>query len=1004
MSSRIYADTADIARGQFYKMDIEVTFDPNGNGHLTVARDGHVLVDYTGPLGYSGQTAVYWKEGIYQAEAPETIAADYKGLGIATTAATQAPANAGFNTVRTFDADGHLSQVTVLKADGSTTSDLFDAGGALTQETVRFLDGSSTIKTFVVGVLTQLVEQHVDSSREIYEYGITGKPYTSAHLTYNWAGQLVTIVNTNVDGSTTTNTYASGTVLTKSVLTRADHSSAVDLLGFTGRSYVSEHDEYSAAGKLLSIVRLHADGSRDSAQSFPADGSVTTSEYDATGHLTRTTLLRTDGSRTVDLTNITGKAYASDHSEYGATGLQVLYQQFHADGTLAYAQSRAGDGSTTYSTYGATGILAQQTTACASGATLATAYDAKGMLTMSTFKGSDGSTDVKQYDAAGHLTREALTRLDGSRFVDLSNITGKAYTSDHSEYDAAGNQVLYQQFHADGTPNYAQSRAADGSITYSTYGATGIIAQATTAYASGANLAKVYDAKGALASSTSKAVDGSVDVKQFDSAGHLVRESLTRADGSRVVDLASITGKTYASDHSEYNAAGIQTLYQQFRADGTISYAQSRAADGSMTYSTYSLAGILGQQTTAYASGTNLTTIFDAKGVISMSTLKGTDGSTDVKQFDSAGHLTRETLNRLDGSRIVDLANIVGKAYVSDHSEYNVAGIQVLYQQFHADGTLNYAQSRGSDNAMTYATYDLAGHLTQKSVISVDGSTLGSWYGATGVITQSILKAADGSTDVKQYDAAGHVAKDTLTHTDGSRDVDTFGITGQTYVSQHVTLDAKNVQTALVRYHADGTKDSSQILNAEATVTTSQYDAGGKLLTTSTPHKDGSLTASTYVAGGAVAQTTETHANGTKDVYAYSITGKPYTDAHWFYDVGGRLQVSDSSNTDGTHSVNLAAANVTVTGTDHVDIFTSFGGDTFRFAKGSGADVINGFHAGDASDHDTVQLSQAVVADFAHLTMHQAGRDTSIDLGGGDSILLKGVALASLTGHDFLFV
>jgi hypothetical protein len=38
------------------------------------------IVDYSGPIGYGYD--VYWKMGIYRAEATETLAADYSGFFI----------------------------------------------------------------------------------------------------------------------------------------------------------------------------------------------------------------------------------------------------------------------------------------------------------------------------------------------------------------------------------------------------------------------------------------------------------------------------------------------------------------------------------------------------------------------------------------------------------------------------------------------------------------------------------------------------------------------------------------------------------------------------------------------------------------------------------------------------------------------------------------------------------------------------------------------------------
>jgi hypothetical protein len=87
------------------------------------------------------------------------------------------------------------------------------------------------------------------------------------------------------------------------------------------------------------------------------------------------------------------------------------------------------------------------------------------------------------------------------------------------------------------------------------------------------------------------------------------------------------------------------------------------------------------------------------------------------------------------------------------------------------------------------------------------------------------------------------------------------------------------------------------------------------------------------------------------------------------------------------------------------DLFKGIGGDTFTFAEGFGRDVVTGFHAGTGSTHDVLVLDQLQVHDFAGLQAHMSasGKDTLIDLGGGDTILLTGVVPEKLTVEDVRF-
>ncbi|MCK1636934.1 heparin lyase I family protein [Bradyrhizobium sp. 157] len=78
-----YRDPNPIQRGHAYDMNVQMNFDPNGNGYLNVWRDGVQIVKYQGAIGMAG-ASYYWKAGIYRAAAPETIVVDYRDLQITT--------------------------------------------------------------------------------------------------------------------------------------------------------------------------------------------------------------------------------------------------------------------------------------------------------------------------------------------------------------------------------------------------------------------------------------------------------------------------------------------------------------------------------------------------------------------------------------------------------------------------------------------------------------------------------------------------------------------------------------------------------------------------------------------------------------------------------------------------------------------------------------------------------------------------------------------------------
>jgi len=87
----LYTDAAPLQRGRWYDLQIEVRFDPFGQGALKVWRDGTELVSYAGPLGYNDKIGPYWKNGIYRESSPETIAIAFSDVTISREASDVAP-------------------------------------------------------------------------------------------------------------------------------------------------------------------------------------------------------------------------------------------------------------------------------------------------------------------------------------------------------------------------------------------------------------------------------------------------------------------------------------------------------------------------------------------------------------------------------------------------------------------------------------------------------------------------------------------------------------------------------------------------------------------------------------------------------------------------------------------------------------------------------------------------------------------------------------------------
>jgi Ca2+-binding RTX toxin-like protein len=172
---------------------------------------------------------------------------------------------------------------------------------------------------------------------------------------------------------------------------------------------------------------------------------------------------------------------------------------------------------------------------------------------------------------------------------------------------------------------------------------------------------------------------------------------------------------------------------------------------------------------------------------------------------------------------------------------------------------------------------------------------------------------------------------------------------------------------------------------------------------------DGGAGDDTYYVDTPADLTFEAVAGGTDTVYA-NINGAGY---YLYANVENLVLLGTTpygvGNELDNHLTGNAAANYLLGGAGN-DILNGKGGndvlfgeagaDTFVFEHGTGGDVIGDFLAGT----DRIDLSAFGFADYQTLvnSMHEVNGTTAIDLGGGDFIVLNGVAEASLHASDFI--
>ncbi|MGY4615493.1 hypothetical protein ACVWZ4_000720 [Bradyrhizobium sp. USDA 4472] len=564
---------------------------------------------------------------------------------------------------------------------------------------------------------------------------------------------------------------------------------------------------------------------------------------------------------------------------------------------------------------------------------------------------------------------------------------------------------------------------------------------------------------GVLASQTITFASGSsdvADVKTYTN-GMVTRETVTHADNSKDVYIYNVQNQAYTTEHDAFDTTGALTAMIRTHADGTFSYFYNVAADGTKTTDQYNAAGLIVSETILHVDGSSDVKTY-TNGVISSETVKnaaassvssvisgftngvlatqtkkyaaGTGQSFEVTTYTN-GVLTKNDIVHADNSEDVFYYGVQGKDFVAGHDSYNTSRVLTSSVHTHADGSLAYSYTLAADGTKTTDLYDATGNLTSDNVVRTNGYSETKTY-AGNVITADVIKYAPGAADIsdaKVY-AAGVLTSDTIVHADKSKDVYLSNVQGKTFITEHDVYNTTGVITSTVRTHTDGSLDYSYSLKSDGTKVTDQFSATGSLTSDSVVHTDGSSEVKTFANGsltsdvvkyaalaadisdsktytaGVLTNETIVHASKAKDVYDWNVTGKSYIADHFQYDTSGRLTTTDLTDAGGSHAQTASLTGVSLTSTTAVaDTLTaaSAGGDSFIFKPNSGNDAIVGFHAGNAANHDTIMIDNSVVSDFSHLTMQQVGKDALITLDAHDSILVKNVALTTLTSADFQF-
>jgi Ca2+-binding RTX toxin-like protein len=154
--------------------------------------------------------------------------------------------------IEQFHSDGTLALRQSVDASGVKTLDQFDAAGHLAQETVTQKDSSYVQSSYASdGTLTAETTRHVDGTRNVDTYGITGQAYSARHDVLDASGHRLATTFDNQDGSHTMTAYASGVTLTSTTANDVMNSAGGDTFVFrptSGHDVVNNFRVGDAAG------------------------------------------------------------------------------------------------------------------------------------------------------------------------------------------------------------------------------------------------------------------------------------------------------------------------------------------------------------------------------------------------------------------------------------------------------------------------------------------------------------------------------------------------------------------------------------------------------------------------------------------------------------------------------------------------------------------------------------------------------------------------------------
>lgn len=412
------------------------------------------------------------------------------------------------------------------------------------------------------------------------------------------------------------------------------------------------------------------------------------------------------------------------------------------------------------------------------------------------------------------------------------------------------------------------------------------------------------------------AANGTRTTDSYDAAGHLTSEVVQKTDGyysttvysNGVQSAAYVLNADRTQDNTSFNITGqtFTTQIQHLDASGKVTSVTRTHADGSL----------------------------DSTQLINA------DGSSTIALYSASGVKLVETDYHADQSKDVYTYNITGQNYTTEHDAYDASGFLTTLVRSHADGSLAFQLVQSSTGTKTTDWYDAAGTLSTEVMQKADG------YYSTTVYSNGVKTAA--------Y----------VVNADHTQDNYSYNVTGQSFTTQLQHLDTAGNVVSVSRSHADGSLDSTQLINSDGSVVITNYSSTGDKLVE-----------------------TDFHADQSKDVFLFNITGQSYTSEHDIYDATGFLTTLVRSHADGSLAFKLMQSGDGTKTTDWYDASGILTSEVLQKASGYNATttytnaVKTALYITNADlSHDNYSYN---IAGQSYTTQHQhldaSGKVTEVD-------------------------